>query len=199
MKDSFVFYKSFYDAIKQIPEEYQLELYNTILQYSLEGIEPENLSNIASAMFTLIKPNIDSSQKKYEASVKNGRKGGRPKKPNNNPDKTQEKPNNNLNDNDNEDDNDIKKKSNKRKSPELIEIQNYIQEKNLKVDGKQFYDYFTEGNWIDSKGNKVKNWKQKLLTWDKYKINKPPNRNNYNNSNTRTYDNLDNLYANKGG
>lgn len=101
MKDSFVFYKSFYDAIKKIPEEYQLELYNAILSYSLEGIEPNNLSSIAEAMFILIKPNIDSSQKRYEASVENGKKGGRPLKktqeePDKNLDKTQQKPNQNL-------------------------------------------------------------------------------------------------------
>ena len=65
-KESFVFYKSFYDAIKKIPRKYQLELYDAIAQYSFEGI--------ASAMFTLIKPNIDSSQRKYEASVNNGKK-----------------------------------------------------------------------------------------------------------------------------
>lgn len=119
-KESFVFYKSFYDAIKQIPEEYQLELYNAILGYSLEGEEPNNLSNIASAMFTLIKPNIDSSKRKYEANINNGKMGGRPKKDktddnpnetqeksNQNPNKTQEKPNQNLNEDDdvNEDDN----------------------------------------------------------------------------------------------
>lgn len=58
------------------------------------------------------------------------------------------------------------------KEPSLDEIKKYIDEKKLKVEAQQFYDYFTEGNWIDSKGNKVKNWKQKLLTWDKYGINK---------------------------
>lgn len=52
--------------------------------------------------------------------------------------------------------------------PTLDEIQKYINEKELKVDGLHFYNYFTEGNWIDSKGNKVKNWKQKLLTWNGY-------------------------------
>lgn len=105
-KDSFVFYKSYYDAIKKIPEEYQLEIYNAILSYSLENIEPTNLSPIAEAMFILIKPNIDSSQKRYEASVENGKKGGRPKtkeKPNNNLNKTQQKPNQYLNDNVDED------------------------------------------------------------------------------------------------
>lgn len=89
-------------------------------------------------------------------------------------------------------------KDNIKKSPTLEEIQNYITEKKLKVNAKQFYDYFTEGNWIDSKGNKVKNWKQKLLTWDKYGTNVQTNK-NFNNSNQRTYDNLDYLYANKGG
>lgn len=101
-KDIFIFYKSFYDAIKKVPEEYQLEIYNAILQYSLEGKEPENLSNIAEAIFILIKPNIDSSQKRYETNVENGKKGGRPRKssnpePNKKPEKTQQKPNENPN------------------------------------------------------------------------------------------------------
>ena len=169
MRDSFVFYKSFYDAIKQIPEEYQLELYNAILGYSLEGLEPSNLSDIASAMFTLIKPNIDSAQKKYEASVSNGKRGGRPKeetkkKPNNNPEETQKKPNNNLeetqekpnpnlNDNDNEDDNEddnegdndndndnIKKgKNKKRKTFEEVLAENSCSEE-LKSSIRDFID-----------------------------------------------------------
>lgn len=89
---------------------------------------------------------------------------------------------------------------NRKNEPTLSDIEDYISEKSLKVDGKQFYDYFTEGNWIDSKGNKVKNWKQKLLTWDKYGTSKQVNKQtNYNNYEQRQYDNLDNLYANKGG
>ena len=40
---------------------------------------------------------------------------------------------------------------------------------NTSIQAQQFYDYFSTGNWIDSKGNKVKNWKQKLLTWNSYK------------------------------
>lgn len=72
---------------------------------------------------------------------------------------------------------DIKKENYKRKStrfvpPTLEEIQNYINEKNLNVDAKKFYDYFTVGEWVDSKGNKVKNWKQKLLTWNSSNQNK---------------------------
>ena len=62
----------------------------------------------------------------------------------------------------------IKRKETKFIPPTLEEIKSYISEKGLKVDAKQFYDYFEEGKWIDSKGNKVRNWKQKLLTWNKF-------------------------------
>lgn len=77
------------------------------------------MTPVADAMFTLIKPNIDSATQRYEASVENGKKGGRPRKnenlekPNNNLAITQEKPknnlkqpSNNLNDNVNDNDND---------------------------------------------------------------------------------------------
>lgn len=54
--------------------------------------------------------------------------------------------------------------------PSLEEIKAYAKEANLDVDCDRFYTYFTTPNdagqtWIDSKGNRVKNWKQKLLTW----------------------------------
>jgi len=87
--------------------------------------------------------------------------------------------------------------NNKNKYPSLEEIKNYIKEKNLKVDGKQFYEYFKEGNWVDSKGNKVKNWKQKLLTWNKYQINVIVNKQtNYNNYEKREYEDINKFYKN---
>lgn len=52
--------------------------------------------------------------------------------------------------------------------PSLEDISQYIQEKKLSVSAKKFFDYFEAGNWIDAKGNKVRNWKQKLLTWDNH-------------------------------
>ena len=94
------------------------------------------------------------------------------------------------------------KKNNKKSNskfipPTLDEINDYIKEKSLKVDGKFFYDYFTTGKWVDSKGNKVKNWKQKLLTWDKHQITVRNAKKKF--SNSRDYENeiLDNLYANR--
>lgn len=68
-----------------------------------------------------------------------------------------------------------KVKNSKFKPPTLLEIKTYCEEKKLTVDFNFFFEYFTEGNWIDSKGNKVKNWKQKILTWNKKNGNQQTN------------------------
>lgn len=48
----------------------------------------------------------------------------------------------------------------------LDDIKAYIAEKNLVVDPETFFNYFTAGDWKDAEGKPVKNWKQKLITWD---------------------------------
>jgi len=56
------------------------------------------------------------------------------------------------------------------KKPTLQEIKDYIKENGyINVDPDVFYDYFTKTNWVDSKGDKVKNWKGKIITWNSYK------------------------------
>lgn len=52
--------------------------------------------------------------------------------------------------------------------PTLEEVQAYCAERKNNVDAKKFHDYFTASNWYDSKGNKVKSWKQKVITWEGY-------------------------------
>lgn len=99
-KNSFIFFRSFYDSINALPEEMQLEVYRTICEYGFNGIEPQE-NGIAKALFISIKPNMDNSSKKYEANIENGKKGGRPKKNTeenqNNPTETELKPNYNPN------------------------------------------------------------------------------------------------------
>lgn len=81
MNDSFIFYKSYYDAISLLNREQQLNVYNAICRYSLYGEETE-LSEIEKAIFVLIKPTLEANFKRRE----DGKKGGRPKK--NNEEKT---------------------------------------------------------------------------------------------------------------
>ena len=51
--------------------------------------------------------------------------------------------------------------------PTLEEIKEYVKERNSSVDPAKFFEYYQTGHWKDSKGNPVKNWKQKLITWEK--------------------------------
>lgn len=55
--------------------------------------------------------------------------------------------------------------SNPSLRPALDEIRAYIDEKGYPVDAESFFNYFTEGEWLDAKGEPVKNWKQKVITW----------------------------------
>lgn len=54
------------------------------------------------------------------------------------------------------------------KKPTLEEVKNYCLQRNNDVNYKTFYDYYEASNWVDAKGNKVKNWKQKVITWENH-------------------------------
>lgn len=108
-KDSYVFYRSFFEAINCLPKEERLQVYEAITNYALDQTEPE-LSGPAKSVFILVKPQLQANYRKYLSGVENGHKGaefgklgGRPKrsesnKPSNNPQETLIKPSN-VNDN----------------------------------------------------------------------------------------------------
>ena len=121
-RESFVFYRSFYEGIKELPRDIQGEVLTAIMEYGLNGVTTENQKPITKAMFALIKPQLDANNQRFE----NGKRGGRPKadcnqtetetkpkqnqtetklKPNHN--QTETKPEPNVNDNVNVNDNDI--------------------------------------------------------------------------------------------
>ena len=52
------------------------------------------------------------------------------------------------------------------KKPTLEEVKEYCLERKNNIDPKKFYDFYEVNNWTDSKGNKVKSWKQKVITWE---------------------------------
>lgn len=72
MTDGFVFYRSFAEALKEIPAEQFKDIVMALSSYALDGVEPDNLEAVSKALFTLMKPQIDANAKRREA----GRKGG---------------------------------------------------------------------------------------------------------------------------
>lgn len=74
MRDSVVFYRSFYEAIRMLPAEQFKASALAILEYGLDGKEPDT-DGIERTVFCMAKPQIDANNRRYE----NGTKGGRPK------------------------------------------------------------------------------------------------------------------------
>lgn len=71
-QDSFIFYRSFYEAIKEIDDEAtRLAILEALCDYAIFGEEPV-LKGTASALFKLMRPQIDANRKRRE----NGKKGG---------------------------------------------------------------------------------------------------------------------------
>lgn len=90
-RDGFVMYRSWWEAIRNLPREIQGEVLTAIVEYGLYGETTESLKPIAKAMLAMAKPQIDANQKRYENGIKGGEYGvlgGRPKKPQENPKRT---------------------------------------------------------------------------------------------------------------
>lgn len=195
MRDSVVFYRSFWESIKEIEKDHPdlaLKVYNVVFEYALNENELD-IEGTVAAIFKLIRPQIDSNNKKRENGKKGGeygKLGGRPpqENPKETPSEPQENPTETPNVNVNVNANGKEKKNTKKKfvPPTLDEVRAYCQERNSSVDPKAFFDYFQAGNWIDSKGKPVVSWKQKLITWESH--NEKPKNDKIHFENERTYD-----------
>ena len=69
--NQFTFFRSYYEAIEDLPEKVQLNVLKAIIEYALYGKEIA-VSGTAKVAFTLSKPTLD----KMRAKALNGRKGG---------------------------------------------------------------------------------------------------------------------------
>ena len=74
-RDSFIFYRSYYEAMSGLKDRDKLQLFKAISELSLNNNEIE-LTGICKNIFVAIKPQILANSERYE----NGKKGGRPKK-----------------------------------------------------------------------------------------------------------------------
>lgn len=189
-KDSFVFYRSFADAMLELPEVEQLDMFIAITYYGLDQERPKFQTSTSRMMWALIRPQLDANWRRYE----NGCKGGAPIGSRNNPngrrgnkeltitnqELTKNKPNDNVNDNDNVNE-DIKKSTNVPKEKHSLsfeerkaEFQKSIEPYKGKYSSEmlnEFFPYWTEPT---PSGKKMrfeleKTWEvgRRLATWNK--------------------------------
>ncbi len=50
--------------------------------------------------------------------------------------------------------------------PILQDVVDYAKSRNSSLDPKVFFEFFDVAGWADSRGTKVKNWKQKFISWE---------------------------------
>ena len=97
-RKQFTWYRSYYDALKELPAEEFRDIVLAVCAYALDGEEPE-LSGVARAIFTLIRPTLEVGRSKAEnrsraeqTSFSAEQTGNRPEQTKNKPEQTQNKP-----------------------------------------------------------------------------------------------------------
>lgn len=163
MRDSVLFYRSFYDALKNIPPDERLKVYDAIMEYGMYDRDPD-LDGVALAIFLLAKPQIDANNKRYENGCKAKNKrtvseteanvkqdlsetGAKEKE------KEKEK---------------VKVKDNNKifKPPTVEDVRAYCTERGNSVDPQSFVDFYESKGWMIGK-NKMKDWKVAVRTWER--------------------------------
>lgn len=64
MRDTMIFYRSFYEAIKHLEKDERVIIYDSIFKYGLDFEETE-LTGITKTVWTLIKPQLDANIKRF--------------------------------------------------------------------------------------------------------------------------------------
>ena len=161
MRTYCVFYRSFYDAISELPEHNQLEIYRAIFELSLNENRIE-LTGLNKTIFTLIEPQIIANIQRFKNGTKpKAKRNGseieaKPKR-----DINESEANKNKNKNENKKENENKKRN--FEPPTLEEVKQWFTEQGSTPEqGAKAWHYYNDGQWIDAKGQPVKNWRQKM-------------------------------------
>lgn len=174
-------YHSYLKKIERLSDQEVGRLFRSLLKYAATG-EREELAGRESIAFDFIADDIDRAEEQYAAKCARNRDnragtvvndGQRPSTVVND----RQRPSTTVDDGDQiktkekekeKEKREVKEKSASRSEPPtLAEVEAYVMERGSSVDPKRFWEYYSAGNWKDAKGNPVKNWKQKLITWEK--------------------------------
>jgi hypothetical protein len=179
-RDSFIFYRSFYDASKCLKTEEKAQLFDAICSYALDE-KVEQLDGTAYGMFQLVKPQLDANRKRFNNGCIKKQKGSKKEaKRKQTKSKIEANVNVNVNPNVNENLNlESKSKSKLFIKPTIDEIKNYCLERKNNVNAESFSNYYEARGW-KLKGIQMKDWKACVRTWEgnDYK----PKQNNFTNN-----------------
>lgn len=179
MKKSFILYVDSLNVLLDLTEEQAGALFIAIYNYHLNGVIPETfwLKMAMNSFINQWERDSEKWAKTVEARKESGRKGGLSKAKqmlaNANLAKqdlanvaVNVNDNVNVNVNENVTEKVTKEKKSIKKEfqpPTLEEVKSWFIENGSTAEaGAKAWQYYTDGNWNDSKGQPVKNWRQKM-------------------------------------
>ena len=173
IRDSFIFYRSFFQSTKRLSKEEKAELFEAICYYALDG-ESIEMSAVPEAIFSVIKPNLDANRRKWENGCKEKKKTSKTEaedeqeisKDEANDKQTISKPQGNVNVNVNANEECKSKSESKRFSPPTLqEVSYYCQERKNSVNPEKWISHYQSNGWKVGK-NQMKDWKAAVRTWE---------------------------------
>lgn len=206
MRHGIIIYDSWATLINELPDDKAIELVRMIFAHAFDNEEPTSKDATVNAMYLMIRDKVDEDIEAWErtrqARSEAGKKGNEVRWSNyrkvSHSDKSDRQGSQNSQkvanvaiSNSISISKDIKKDIRKKKTftpPTLEEIETYCSQRGNKINPKTFYDYYTAGGWKDAKGNPVRNWKQKIITWEKHEPTDKGKVNKFNTFEQNTYD-----------
>lgn len=194
-RKQFTWYRSYYDALKELPAEEFRDIVLAVCAYALDGEETE-LSGVARAIFTLIRPTLEVGRSKAEnrsrteqTSISAEQTGNRPEQTKNKPEQTQNKRKQTGNKPEQTRKEKEKEKEREKESendsycsppppsgpkrfvpPTLAEVQAYVAQCQSPVDPQGFIDFYASKGWMVGK-TPMKDWKaacRNAETWERW-------------------------------
>lgn len=197
MKDSFVFYTEYKEAIEFMADEQAGKLLKVLIRYT-EDLEYDIEDPVVKMVFLTIKPRLDRDRLKWEKECERraaaGRLGGLARASNAKQrqaelSKSKQNKANQADydadaDTDYDNNNNIGRKAQKFKKPTVEQVKEYCEERMNGIDPRSFVDFYEARGWKLTKGVAMKDWKAAVRNWErngyrpsrKGANNKPPER-----------------------
>ena len=195
-RKQFTWYRSYYDALKEIPAEEFRAIVLAVCAYALDGEEPE-LSGVARAIFTLIRPTLEVGRSKAEnrsraeqTPLSTEQDSNKRKQTENKRKQTDNKPEQTRKEKEKEKEREVEGEVEREEEsendsycsppppsgpkrfvpPTLAEVQSYVAERQSPVDPQGFIDFYASKGWMVGK-TPMKDWKaacRNAETWERW-------------------------------
>ena len=172
-RDQFTFYRSYYEALKNLPKRDQTAVLMAVIGYALDEAEP-NLSGVPLSVFTLIRPTLDSGRNKAKNRL--NKYGSNTKQTGTKQEQSCKEGEKEVEvevevEGESENDSYItpptpSSRGKRFVPPTVDEVRQYCQSRNNGIDPEAFVAFYASKGWRVGQAP-MKDWKQAVITWEK--------------------------------